>query len=115
MQNQHKELWSLLHWANPERIKDWPGFNRHYVKALKMGQKEDATAEQLRKVLCGVHHGVVLQCVHSTDNACGCAGGRAVHTQLPAVHSRAHNLISFPSRLLRDLKAPITRGSWFSV
>ena len=65
-QNEHKELWALLHWANPELIKDWPGFNSHYVKALKMGQKQDATAEQLRKVLCGSHHGSVPQCMQNT-------------------------------------------------
>ncbi len=51
MQNSHKELWSLLNWANPGSLGDWTSFERHYVDPLKLGQKRDCTDIQLAKVL----------------------------------------------------------------
>lgn len=50
LQNRHKELWSLLHWANPTLVSDWTSFSKHYVRALQVGQRKNATAVQLQKV-----------------------------------------------------------------
>lgn len=53
-QNDHKELWCLLHWANPTKMGDWRMFKEYYVDTLKMGQKKDNTDWELAKVLCSV-------------------------------------------------------------
>ena len=50
VQNTHRELWTVLNWANPGSLSDWTSFERHYVDALKFGQKRNCSDLQLAKV-----------------------------------------------------------------
>ena len=46
----------MLNWANPGSLSDWTSFERHYVDALKFGQKRNCSDLQLAKVLaCSLH------------------------------------------------------------
>ena len=40
----------MLSWANPGSLSDWTSFERHYVDALKFGQKRNCSDLQLAMV-----------------------------------------------------------------
>lgn len=47
LQNNLKELWCLLNWANPGCLGKWKRFAQDFVKPLEQGQKHDVVKREL--------------------------------------------------------------------
>jgi hypothetical protein len=96
LQNKHRELFNLLHWANPGLVTDWREFSAYYITPLKLGQKRDASDYMLAMVRCPlalekVKRNNPLTLGRLTTTACAC---RQQQNVLGMQHSSAEGTVS---------------------
>ena len=85
----------MLNWANPGSLSDWTSFERHYVDALKFGQKRNCSNLQLAKVPALSLH-LVLSPPH-----CHVAG-RKVSSSCPSTCLIPCTLVSWVNSMVPD-------------